>query len=95
MSADGLTYWNGSTWESLLSSDGSKIWDGTTWIAYTAPAAEVSDRPWWLHADAEMPELEVRAAAPPSRFEATPMPSSLPQPAMSGPSRAELVKSQK
>ena len=91
ISPDGLTYWNGTDWESLLSSDGSKIWNGQGWTAYQPQVAEVSERPWWLHSDADMPELQVRSAAPPLGLASASPDLRFPEPAPAAANRAPLI----
>src|SRR5437879_2654035 len=65
ISADGLWYWDGSAWVSLVSPDLTRHWDRKAWVpvvmnpsatqASPSPAAAANDRPSWLPADVAMP----------------------------------------
>ena len=41
MSADGLYYWDGRTWNSALSPDGRMRWDGVRWVPLASSAGPV------------------------------------------------------
>lgn len=43
LSPNGLFFWDGSGWRSLLSADGTKFWDGQAWIPYETPAPAAPD----------------------------------------------------
>lgn len=79
MSPDGLWYWDGSAWRSLVSADGRSRWDGKAWVplaAAPAPAAPVADdRPSWLPGHVEYEAAKPRAAAPAPAAEPAPAPA--------------------
>ena len=69
ISPDGLWFWTGSEWKSLLSGDGSKRWDGHAWMP-TALAPSPSESSTLGVAPAAIPEA--RAGTPDLNLEELP-----------------------